>query len=447
MQKQLMKVVFKGEVLIGHDVERVKQNLAKKFKLSSLVIERLFSGEPVVVKKNIERQKALKYREAFRQAGAVCTIEWMDPEYVKKQMALSSESSSKIVSCPKCGKKQQKQESCEACGYPLRPSVHNRYNLFTLVYDALRERGVPKWVIIAGLCVIFFGLMVPVFIPRGSREVPVLHDRTTTQFNKASVSDGFYIYHWSFYNKKKIQYDFERIYKKGTLLSINGSEEYRTRGRTSKSISSQGRMTAKMTIKSLGNGKAEIHFTNCERSEEYGMKKFNIFNSYESVKMPDIYIRQLQENGQILSAVSSDFAYLHLLFRTPESLGTIGESEQYEIHMNYQGQQLHGIGEVTLTDYVLVDNHVCAKLIHDMELMSENANLEEEPFEIQGTLTSFIDLDDRILYLGRLKQVITKHSYRMNEGFNPRMDIIQEETITYMKKGLAVKLETEALEE
>ncbi|MBN2104339.1 hypothetical protein JW835_09905 [bacterium] len=447
MQGQLVKVVFKGKVLLGYDMEVVKKSLAERFKLSDLAVEQLFSGKPVTIKKNVKRQEAMKYREAFLKAGAICTIEWMDPEYIKNQMKLPSETASRIIICPKCRKKQLLQETCEECGYALQPSIHTNHNLLTLVYDSLRERGVPVWVIIAGICVVVFGLILPMFIPKGAKEIPALHNKMFTYFRQASVSDGFHVYQLNFKNKKNIQYDFERVYKEAASLNAYDPDMDQIHNQTRDPFASSGRVAGKMTIKSLGDGNADISFTDCKRSEEYDMGIFNMFAPDNAVEISDIHVRHLQENGRIQSVLSSDCAYLHLLFRMPESIQKISEKEGYEIQISYQGQQLQGTGEVTLSDYVLVDGQVCAKFVHEIQLSSGENNYEGDYFDIYGTLTSFFGLDNRILYLVRFQQTITKNSYEMYEGIYTWVARSREETITFMKKGLAGKLRAETQEE
>jgi hypothetical protein len=44
------------------------------FKLEGAKLERLFSGQPVAIKKNLDMEQAVKYRVAFREAGALVDI-------------------------------------------------------------------------------------------------------------------------------------------------------------------------------------------------------------------------------------------------------------------------------------------------------------------------------------------------------------------------------------
>lgn len=67
-------LVFSGQVVGGADPAAVKQNLAKLFKIDAARVEALFSGKPVVLKKDADQAAAMKFRAALRQAGAQCQM-------------------------------------------------------------------------------------------------------------------------------------------------------------------------------------------------------------------------------------------------------------------------------------------------------------------------------------------------------------------------------------
>jgi hypothetical protein len=74
MSGKTFAVVFSGKLVEGASVERVKQNVAKLFKVEVTKIERLFSGARVAVKKGIDEATAKKYQLALRKAGAICAV-------------------------------------------------------------------------------------------------------------------------------------------------------------------------------------------------------------------------------------------------------------------------------------------------------------------------------------------------------------------------------------
>lgn len=67
-------VVFSGELVGGADPTQVRANLAKLFKMDAGKVEALFSGKPVVIKKDADQATAMKFRAALRQAGAQCQM-------------------------------------------------------------------------------------------------------------------------------------------------------------------------------------------------------------------------------------------------------------------------------------------------------------------------------------------------------------------------------------
>jgi aconitate hydratase len=74
---QKYRVLFKGEIIEGQSLEKVKEQLAVLFKTSSDRIDRLFSGKTITLNHNIEYTKALEYSSELQTAGARCIIEPM----------------------------------------------------------------------------------------------------------------------------------------------------------------------------------------------------------------------------------------------------------------------------------------------------------------------------------------------------------------------------------
>lgn len=68
------QVVFEGKLTGERALDEVKRNLAALFKMKPEQVDALFSGKPVVIKRDIDQATALKYQAAFKKAGAVCTV-------------------------------------------------------------------------------------------------------------------------------------------------------------------------------------------------------------------------------------------------------------------------------------------------------------------------------------------------------------------------------------
>ena len=69
------RIVFSGKCYGDYETSEVKTALTDLLNLNTKKLERLFSGQRVIVKKNIDYETAEKYQNIFENAGAICTIE------------------------------------------------------------------------------------------------------------------------------------------------------------------------------------------------------------------------------------------------------------------------------------------------------------------------------------------------------------------------------------
>lgn len=67
---ELFNVVFAGELSGRAELAVVRANVGKLFNASEAVLDKLFSGQPVAVKKRVDRATAMKIRALMKQAGA-----------------------------------------------------------------------------------------------------------------------------------------------------------------------------------------------------------------------------------------------------------------------------------------------------------------------------------------------------------------------------------------
>jgi len=68
------EVVFNGEILDGFDPAETQAKIGKLFNADEAKIARLFSGNSVVIKKNLDEATANKYIGAFKNAGAKAIV-------------------------------------------------------------------------------------------------------------------------------------------------------------------------------------------------------------------------------------------------------------------------------------------------------------------------------------------------------------------------------------
>ena len=74
MSDQEFDIIFRGDIVFGHQLADVKVRLQQLFKADSAKIEALFSGRPVPLKRGLDRASAEKYEEALSKAGAQVDI-------------------------------------------------------------------------------------------------------------------------------------------------------------------------------------------------------------------------------------------------------------------------------------------------------------------------------------------------------------------------------------
>lgn len=74
MSDQRFDLTYKGLVAPGADPETTRERLTGVFKLSDKGAERLFTGRPVVVKRDVDAATAGRFKKIFAHAGAVLTI-------------------------------------------------------------------------------------------------------------------------------------------------------------------------------------------------------------------------------------------------------------------------------------------------------------------------------------------------------------------------------------
>ncbi len=67
-------IYFSGQITNGQQPDQVKQNISRISGTHGAALERLFAGQPVRIKRGVDQDTAVKYRVAFRNAGALLEI-------------------------------------------------------------------------------------------------------------------------------------------------------------------------------------------------------------------------------------------------------------------------------------------------------------------------------------------------------------------------------------
>ncbi len=74
----MFQLVFKGECTPGTDPATARSNARTLFKATVDQIERMFSGQPVVIRNKLEEVQAEKYRSVLQKHGMVAYVQPME---------------------------------------------------------------------------------------------------------------------------------------------------------------------------------------------------------------------------------------------------------------------------------------------------------------------------------------------------------------------------------
>lgn len=109
------RVIFVGELVEPDRRAVVKRNLATLFGTNAGTLDQLFGSNPVVVKKNLSRDEAIRFRDAIIRCGAFCRIETMN-SMTEVLLTIGSDQAGKFMICPRCSKRQDNSAICRFCG-------------------------------------------------------------------------------------------------------------------------------------------------------------------------------------------------------------------------------------------------------------------------------------------------------------------------------------------
>ncbi len=74
MSESSFDIIFRGDIVMGHQLVEVKQRLQQLFKTDAAKIDALFTGRPVPLKRNLDEVTANKYRDVLIKAGALVQV-------------------------------------------------------------------------------------------------------------------------------------------------------------------------------------------------------------------------------------------------------------------------------------------------------------------------------------------------------------------------------------
>lgn len=117
----MFQLVFKGECTPGTNPEKAREGAKTLFKANADQIQRMFSGQPVVIRNKLEEMQAEKYRAVLEKHGMVAYVESMDgaaaPKPAPKPQAAASAPPPATQPSP-----QQPREEAASQSKPAVPS-------------------------------------------------------------------------------------------------------------------------------------------------------------------------------------------------------------------------------------------------------------------------------------------------------------------------------------
>ena len=96
----MFQLVFKGECAPGTDLETARNNARSLFKASVEQLDRMFSGQPVVIRNKLEQVQAEKYQAVLQKHGMIAHVQPM-PGAAPAAPASAPQPSSPSQSAPK----------------------------------------------------------------------------------------------------------------------------------------------------------------------------------------------------------------------------------------------------------------------------------------------------------------------------------------------------------
>lgn len=121
-------VAVTGKIVDGFELAQVKASVSKLFKLNGEQVEKIFSGKPVVIRRAVEKEQAVKLRSALVKVGALAVVKEAATQTVaeKPQQTVTAAPAAVVkegfrpdIHCPRCGHQQSFVTACGLCKMDL----------------------------------------------------------------------------------------------------------------------------------------------------------------------------------------------------------------------------------------------------------------------------------------------------------------------------------------
>lgn len=394
-------IIFNGEILEGFDRAQVKTDLAHLFRKDLEQVERLFSDRPVMLKRNVDHQTAMKFQRALQKAGALCHLEPVRTgQSESEEQPVRQDIKTVPVLCPKCGYPLRPGEPCPQCILNASRATEPQ-SIMKKQWNSIVKREIKHWPVyfVSGLVLIVTIYLL--FMPRGRMRPDRLTGRKL-EFRPVAGPEEPVQIAWNFSDKHDYVYLFESFLENQDLPADG---EGRTAG---ENLLGNSVVTGKLTVSSQADRTANIVLEDCEVN---GAVNLYDENSTAPVaigeKLPRRLYAGLQENGQLILPETALFHFLSLLFQMPERFLAEGMAITRDLGYwythSYYRKWMTGQARFTLSHFVEIDGLICAR-INMTALCKEDPQI---PFADEYTishsiLSLYVDLKSHSVICGRL---------------------------------------------
>jgi hypothetical protein len=118
MKEARFRVVFTGRLAPGMTRRQVRANLAKMSHFTAQALDLFFSRQ-TVIRSGIDRKAAWRCWDLFRRAGALCSVEPLEPVASCDMISTLAEVEIPRALCPCCRTPQGNTAICTTCGVDM----------------------------------------------------------------------------------------------------------------------------------------------------------------------------------------------------------------------------------------------------------------------------------------------------------------------------------------
>ncbi|MCM0614291.1 hypothetical protein KFJ24_17515 [Marinobacter sediminum] len=122
----MFQLVFKGECAPGTDLEAARNNARTLFKASIEQVDRMFSGQPVVIRNKLEEAQAEKYRAVLKKHGMLAYVQPMPGASAGAGASAPQQPSRKPASVPVAEPQPEKAAAAPSRGQEPRTEPGDR---------------------------------------------------------------------------------------------------------------------------------------------------------------------------------------------------------------------------------------------------------------------------------------------------------------------------------